>query len=117
MIYYTVKIFTTVALVIAVSELAKRNTLASAIFASIPLVSVLAMSWLYFETKDIQQVSDLANNVFWLVLPSLTLFLIFPLLVKLNIPFTVSMLISIGVTVLSYLVMLIFLKYAGIVLK
>jgi len=39
------------------------------------LVSVLAMVWLYIDTKDAEKVSDLATSVFWLVLPSLGFFI------------------------------------------
>lgn len=114
MIYYAVKVATTVALIIAISELSKRSTFAGALLASIPLVSVIAMSWLYFETKDIQQVSQLATSVFWLVLPSLVFFLAFPFLVNMNFSFPTALLTSTAITVASYLLTLWLLNYFGI---
>lgn len=80
--YYRLKLVVTTVLIVAISEIAKRSTFAGALLASIPLVSVLAMLWLYLDTKDVQQVSALAASVFWLVLPSLALFIALPLLLK-----------------------------------
>ena len=81
--YYLIKIAVTTILIVAISEVAKRSSLVGAILASVPLVSVLAMIWLYIYTKDVNKVSDLASSVFWLVLPSLALFLVLPELLKL----------------------------------
>ena len=80
MIYTITKVAITTILIVAISEVAKRSSLAGALLASIPLVSVLAMIWLYVDTKDIEKVSNLATSVFWLVLPSLVLFIALPLL-------------------------------------
>ena len=67
-----------------------------AILASIPLVSVLAMFWLYIETKDIAKVDGLAASVFCLVLTSLALFVILPILLKQGLNSFSGMAISIG---------------------
>lgn len=85
--YYLIKIAVTTILIVAISEVAKRSSLVGAILASVPLVSVLAMIWLYIYTKDVNKVSDLASSVFWLVLPSLALFLVLPELLKLGMNF------------------------------
>ncbi len=114
MTFYLAKIAITSILIVIISELAKRSTIAGAILASIPLVSVLAMFWLYIETKDISRVSSLAVNVFWLILPSLVLFVTLPLLLRHGFTFYVSITISIAVTVVSYLLMLTILHYFGI---
>jgi len=82
LIYTITKVAITTILIVAISEIAKRSSLAAALLASIPLVSVLAMVWLYLDTKDVEKVSNLATSVFWLVLPSLVLFIALPLLLK-----------------------------------
>jgi hypothetical protein len=69
-------------LVLAISEIARRSSFAGALLASIPLVSVLAIIWLYVDTKDVAKVSALSTSVFWLVLPSLVLFVTLPVLLK-----------------------------------
>ena len=68
---YVVKIVLTSMLVVAISETAKRSSLAGAILASLPLTSLLAFVWLYVDTGDTQKVASLATGIFWLVLPSL----------------------------------------------
>lgn len=113
MTYYLAKIAITTVLIVAISEIARRSTLAGAILASIPLVSVLAMFWLYIDTKDINKISDLATSVFWLVLPSLALFVSLPLLLKQGLNFYLSMGISIGITVMCYFLMITILGHFG----
>ena len=114
MSYYLVKLTVTTILIVLISEIAKRSSFVGALLASIPLVSVLAMMWLYIDTKDASKVSDLASSVFWLVLPSLALFISLPLLLKQGINFYLSMGISIAVTILSYWLMITLLNNFGI---
>lgn len=66
MVYYLIKIFITTLLIVAISEIAKRSTFVGALLASIPLISLLAMVWLYIDTKDVTKVSTLAVSVFGL---------------------------------------------------
>ena len=114
MIYYLVKIAVTTILIVAISEIAKRSSFVGAILASIPLVSVLAMLWLYIDTKDVTRVSALSTSVFWLVLPSLALFLALPLLLKQGLNFYLSIGISIALTVTCYWLMVTTLNHFGI---
>lgn len=114
MSYYLVKITITTILIVAISEIAKRSSLVGAVLASIPLISVLAMFWLYIDTKDVGKVSALASGVFWLVLPSLVLFLILPLLLKQGLNFYLSMGVSIVVTVVCYFLMVSVLHHYGV---
>ncbi len=114
MAYYLVKIVITTILIVAISEIAKRSTLIGAILASIPLVSVLAMTWLYVDTKDVEKVSALSISVFWLVLPSLALFVTLPLLLKSGFNFYLSISISIVVTAGCYFLMVTVLNHFGV---
>jgi hypothetical protein len=114
MAYYTLKIIITTMLIVAISEISKRSTFVGAILASIPLVSVLAMIWLYVDTKDVTKVSALSTSVFWLVLPSLTLFISLPILLKQNVNFYLSISISIFLTILGYWIMISILNHLGI---
>ncbi|MDF1582517.1 MAG: DUF3147 family protein [Methyloprofundus sp.] len=114
MIYYLAKISITTLLIVIISEISKRSSFIGAVFASIPLISVLAMLWLYIDTKDINKVAALSNSVFWLVLPSLVLFLVLPLLLKSGLNFYISLGISIALTALCYWLMLIVLNHYGI---
>lgn len=114
LIYYAIKIAITTILIVAISEISKRNSLAGAVLASIPLVSVLAMFWLYIDTNDPTKVSNLSSSIFWLVLPSLTFFLALPVLLRLELNFYLAIAISIGLTLFCYLAMLAVLNYFGV---
>lgn len=112
--YYFLKIVLTAVLIVAISEIAKRSSLIAAVLASIPSISVLAILWLYIDTKDAEKVSALATNVFWLVLPSLALFVALPLLLKQGLNFYLSLGVSIGITVACYGLMIFILNYYNI---
>lgn len=114
MTYYLVKIAITTILIVAISEIARRSTFIGAILASVPLISVLAMIWLYIDTKDATKVSSLSIGVFWLVIPSLALFLALPLLLKQGLNFYLSISISIGLTVGCYWIMVSALDHFGV---
>jgi len=114
MIYYITKLVITAVLIVVISEIARRSSFMGAILASIPLISVLAMIWLYIDTNDAMKVSVLATSVFWLVIPSLALFVSLPLLLKNGINFYLSMGISIAVTIVCYFLMIAALDHYGI---
>lgn len=111
MSYYLVKIAVTSTVVVIISEISRRSSLAGAVLASVPIVSVLAMIWLYVDTRDVTQVSALSRDIVWLVLPSLVLFVLLPLLLKRGVGFYPSLSVSIGATVLAYLVVIIVAQF------
>ena len=80
MIYYIVKVAISALLIVAMAEISKRSSFIAAVLASVPLVSVLAMIWLYVDTRDSDRVAALSSGIFWLVLPSLALFIALPLM-------------------------------------
>lgn len=114
MSYFLGKILITVVLILAISEIAKRNTLIAALLASVPLVSVVAMLWLYWETRDTAQISAFATGVFWLVLPSLSLFLVLPWLLEKGLHFYLSLALAVAATVASYAVTILVLSRFGV---
>jgi hypothetical protein len=111
---YVVKIVLTSMLVVAISETAKRSSLAGAILASLPLTSLLAFVWLYVDTGDTQKVASLATGIFWLVLPSLVLFVALPVLLARGIGFWPGLGGSIALTVACYFAMIWVLGRLGI---
>ncbi len=114
MIYYVSKIAITTIMIVLISEISKRNTFAGSLLASVPLVSVLAMLWLYVDTKDVAKLSEFSTSVFWLVLPSLVLFIALPLLLKQGLNFYFSMSLSIVFTICAYGLMIAILNYYGL---
>jgi hypothetical protein len=114
MLATAIKVLATAVLVVAISEVAKRSSLMGAVLASIPLTSLLAIIWLYADTGDTEKVADLATGIFWLVLPSLALFIALPLLLRAGVPFTLSLIGACALTVASCFLMLGILKLFGI---
>lgn len=84
---YVIKVAVTAVVVVAVSEIAKRSTVWAALLASLPLTSLLAFVWLYLDTGDTERVAALSQNVFWLVVPSLVLFVLLTVLLRAGWPF------------------------------
>lgn len=114
MAYYIFKVLVTTMLIVVISEIAKRSSLYGALLASVPLVSVMAMLWLYIDTKDVAKVSSLSTSVFWLVIPSLALFVSLPLFLKQGLNFYISISLAIGITVACYATLLVILNQVGI---
>ncbi len=108
------KVVVTVAVVIAVAEIAKRSSFWGAVIASLPLTSLLAFVWLYADTGSSQQVAGLARGIFWLVLASLPLFALLPALLGAGWHFWPSLLVSCLVTVGAYFALVWLLPQVGI---
>jgi hypothetical protein len=100
--HYLVKVLVTAIVVVAVSELAKRSSVWGALLASLPLTSVLAFVWLHLETGNSARIAELSHSIFWLVLPSLLLFLVLPVLLKAGWGFWPSLAAASAVTAGSY---------------
>jgi hypothetical protein len=108
------KIGLSVLILMAVAEVAKRSTLWAAALASLPLVSLLAFVWLYLDTGDVHKVAVLSGSIFWLVLPSLLLFVLLPILLRSGWGFWASLAISSAATALAYFGMIRLLALFGI---
>jgi hypothetical protein len=89
---------------------------ASIKFKAIPLllVSVLGMIWLWRDTHDSGKIAALSTSIFWLVLPSLVLFVVLPVLLKRGVTFWPSLGISVAAMLASYGVMVLVLKKTGV---
>jgi F0F1-type ATP synthase assembly protein I len=99
------------ALVIAVaSELARRQAWFGALIASLPLTSILAMIWLWRDGTQPAQIAAFGTGIFWLVIPSLLLFLVMPLMLRSGFGFWTSLGAGCAATVLGYAVTLLALR-------
>ncbi|MDD5366575.1 MAG: DUF3147 family protein [Gallionellaceae bacterium] len=116
MFHYAIKIVVTALIVVAVSELAKRQAGFAALLAALPLTSLLAFVWLHAEGVPNQAVADLAGQIFWLVIPSLVLFLAFAFLLRHGVGFWLGLAVASGLTVLVYLASLPLLRKFGVTL-
>jgi hypothetical protein len=75
---YLAKVLVSALILVGAAELGKRSAFAGAVLISLPLSTVLAMTWLYLDTGDAHASAALAEGVAWLVLPSLALFVVMP---------------------------------------
>jgi hypothetical protein len=114
MTQYIIKVAISAALIVAVAEISKRSSLVGGLLASLPLTSVLALVWLYIDTKDTGKVSALTTSIFWLVLPSLALFIALPLLLKTKLNFYAALGGATAIMLACYGMMLLLLRKFGI---
>ena len=114
MLYILIKTLITAVVVVAVSEIARRSSLFAGLIASIPLVSFLAIIWLYWETKDSQKIVDLSYSIILMIIPSLTFFIVLPFVMKLQSSFVISMIIATVSTIIAYWLFIVLLGKFGI---
>lgn len=114
MIRFIIKVLITSILIATISEVGKRNSVMAAVYASLPLTTILAMVWLYLDSADVQKASSLSWNVLIAVIPSCVFLAAFPLLVRFGLNFWVSLLISAILTALAYWVYVAVLKHYGV---
>jgi hypothetical protein len=102
MLYAIIKAAISGILVMAISEIAKRSPAFGALVASLPLVSILGVIWLWRDTGDRMRVSAHVEATFWYVLPSLPMFLLFPYLFRHGMSFWPALAIGIVTTIALY---------------
>ncbi len=91
----------TAAVVVLVSELAKRSDKLGGFVAALPLVTILALIWLYVENQPQQKLANHAYYTFWYVIPTLPMFLAFPALLP-RLGFWPALLACIVLTVVCF---------------
>lgn len=103
--YIVLKAALSGAVVAAVSEIARRYPGAGGLLASLPLVSVLGMVWLWRDTADPVRMAAHAGSTFWFVLPSLPMFLLIPFLLKRGVGFWPALTAGCALTMALYAAM------------
>ena len=114
MFYYAIKVVVSAIVIVAITEIAKRSNGFAALIAALPLTSLLAFIWLYVEGAEPARIAELSGQIFWLVLPSLLLFLLLPLLIRQGMGFWLSLMLSIAATAGCYAVMMPVLRKFGV---
>lgn len=105
MTYLILKALISGAIVAIVSEISKRYPGAGALVASLPLVSVLGMIWLWRDKPDVENMAAHSAATFWYVLPSLPMFLLVPVLLRQGLPFWLALIAGCFLTIALYLAM------------
>jgi len=112
--YLVLKAAISGALIALASEAARRSPGVGGLIASLPLVSILAMIWLWRDTGDPVRVAGLAQSTFWFVLPSLPMFLLLPALLRGGVGFWAALIAACLITIVLYAVTFWFLRRIGI---
>ena len=109
---YLVKTMVAAAIIVAATELAKRNSALAALLLALPLVSVITFGWMWIDGQGTDKIADVAATTFWYVLPTLPMFLLLPYGLRHGYNFLTAMAASVVVTVgLFYLTQYILGKY------
>lgn len=103
MLYLALKAAISGLIVALVSEIARRNPAGGALVASLPLISILGMIWLWRDTRDVERMAAHVGATFWYVLPSLPMFLLIPALLRGGMGFAAALALGCGLTILLYL--------------
>ena len=103
----------TALVVVLVSELAKRSDKLGALVAALPLITILSLIWLYLENQSAEKIANHAWYTFWYVVPTLPMFLAFPLLLP-RLGFWPALLACVVISAVSFGVFALLLKRFGI---
>lgn len=114
MIYLIIKAALSGVLVMVVSEVARRSPGMGGLIASLPLVSILGIIWLWRDTSDVERIAAHAESTFWFVLPSLPMFLAFPAMLRHGVAFWLALALSCVLTMALYLATIWLLPRLGI---
>ena len=104
MLYLITKGLISGVIITAASEAAKRSPTYGALLVSLPLMSILAIIWLWRDTGDNERIAALSERTFWLVLPTLPMFLVLPTLLRNGFAFWTALAASCALTVTLYLI-------------
>lgn len=110
---FLVKVLISALVVAGVATLARRYTIAAALLASLPLTSLLAIIWLYADTRDTGQVITLTYSILWAVIPSLLFFIALPLFLRV-LSFVPALLAACAVTMAGYGIYVLVLGRLGV---
>ena len=108
--YIVLKTLISAIIIVIVSEIAKKYTWTAAIIVSLPLTSLLAFVWLYWDTKDYQKVIELSYSTLVMSIPSFVFFIVLPILLKFKQNFIFSLIVSIISTAIAYLIFMFIIK-------
>lgn len=102
--YVVLKALLSGAIIAAASEAARRSSLLGAVLISLPLTSILASIWLYRDTSDVHEVSDLSWSILLVIVPSLLFFVVLPMALSNGVSFWPALILACASTAVAYTV-------------
>lgn len=116
-----IKLLLSAGMIYAVNEIviARSRPFLGSLVASLPLVSLITFVWIWFGMADhpearAEKLASHSTGVFWFVLPSLPMFLVFPWLLRKGVSFWPTLLLCCFLTMLLYAGMAALLKRFGV---
>ena len=104
--YLLLKAIISGVVVAAASEAARRSTMLGAVLISLPLTSILAVTWLYRDSHDVERVASLSWSILWVIVPSLVFFVALPIALHSGLSFAPALVLSCALTAVAYAVWL-----------
>jgi hypothetical protein len=109
---YLLKIAISALMIVAITEATKRLGFWGALLAALPVLSLISMFWIYWESRETEKNATFSLQVFWFVIPSLGLFAALPWLLG-RFSFFTSLGLASLVTIFLYVAMLGVFKLVG----
>ncbi|MDF7674956.1 DUF3147 family protein [Acetobacteraceae bacterium ESL0709] len=113
MLWLTVKYIITAGIVVLISEVAKRSDRLGGLIAALPLVTIMVLIWMKIEGQSELKIANHAWYTFLYVVPTLPMFLLFPLLYQ-NLGFGPTLLVSCIITIFGFIIWALLLNRFGI---
>ena len=102
MLYFAIKAAVSGLFAALISEIARRYPGWGGLVASLPVTSLMAVLWLWRDTGDVTKIASLSSGILWFILPSLPLFLMVPVMLRLGVGFWPTLAISCIATMALY---------------
>lgn len=101
--YFALKTLIAALLIATVTQLAEKMPVGSALIKSLPLTSLLVFLIMKYEGQTNQEIMNMSWNILYMVIPSLVLFIAFPILLGKGWSFTWALITSTAIMSLGYL--------------
>lgn len=101
--YFILKTLISALLITVVTQLAEKMPVGSALIKSLPLTSLLVFFIMKYEGRTNHEIMNMSWDILFMVLPSLILFILFPILMGKGLSFGMALGASLVVMSLGYL--------------
>jgi hypothetical protein len=113
MTWIITKYLLTAGMVVFISEVAKRSDRLGGLIGALPVMTLLTLTWLYFENQSDEKIANHAYYTFWYAIPTLPMFLLFPHLLH-RIGFWLTIGACIGITVTCFILFALLIRGFGV---
>ena len=104
--YFLIKILVSAVIIATVTKLSEKTPVGGALLKSLPLTSLLVFFFMKYEGRTNDEIRQMSWDILYLVIPSLILFIVFPILLGKGWGFYSSLLVSTIVMSLGYVITL-----------